>query len=196
MSKLENTDLTLLLSNLRGEIGRIIETWIFYKDYKNIVSHLSTDNFETDFQNKERNKFIQIKKRFEDDIISGLSELAHKSYGKVNFYFATQKITNFKSEYCEFQKFLDENKIIARRNEYISHKKMPNIKQTSKAEYHIKYSVIIRAIAKAIVLMKMIDLEIYGDISKLQWKKVRKLRYEFNVPLEVNHKLLTFIRKT
>lgn len=195
MSKIENTDLNLLLSELRGEIGGIIETWIFYRDHKIIVSHLSTNNFEIDLKNRELNKFIRMKKRYEDEIISRLSELAHKSYGKVNFYFTIRALKKFDSEFKDYEDFITSHKIKARRDEYISHKKMPQKNEIQRGEYHINYQTIIKAIVRAIMLMKMIDNEVYGDITKLQWKQVRKLRYDFELPLEANYKILNYIRK-
>ena len=195
MSKIRNTDQDLLISNLRGEIGGIIETWIFYRDHKLIVSHLTANNFEKDIQNNELNKFIRMKKRYEDEIIARLSELAHKSFGKVNFYFVIQMIKKYETEFEDFKDFIIQNKLKARRDEYISHKKMPNKSESLLAEYHIKYSIILKAIVKAIILMKKIDKEIYGDLTIKQWKIVRKERYDFQVPLGIKHKILVYIRK-
>ena len=72
----EATDIENLISNLRGEVGGIIQSWILMRDFYILSSELQTDNFTEDIKNQELNKINLIKKKFQDDI-SGCIEFSH-----------------------------------------------------------------------------------------------------------------------
>ena len=190
----EATDIENLISNLRGEVGEIIQSWILMRDFYNLSSELQTDNITEDIKNQELNKINLIKKRFQDDIISRLSELGHKSFGKVNFYFATKKLNALEPEFKAFEKFIKDNHIKAKRDEYISHKKLPPTWDEHRSEHRISYLTTLKGIAKALILMKKIDSIYLGENSNQQWIKMRAKRYDFSMPGKVAYSLLPYLR--
>ena len=156
-SSLKNIDLDILISNLRSEIGEIIEQWTLMRDFYIKINQLSCGDPIKDSKNSDFLKMNLIKKKFQDDIISRLSELANKSFGKVNFYFAIKKMKTLESDFYEFEKFIVVNKFKAKRDEFISHKKQPPTLKDSQAEYRISYFITLKGITKAMILMKNID---------------------------------------
>ncbi|HNP69064.1 MAG TPA: hypothetical protein PKH16_14250 [Aequorivita sp.] len=194
-STFKATEIDNLISNLRGEVGEIIQTWTLMRDFYVLSSELQTDDFNEDIKNQELNRINLIKKKFQDEIISRLSELGHKSYGKVNFYFATNKLKALENEFKDFEKFIKDNHLKAKRDEFISHKKLPPTWDEHKAEHRISYLTTLKGIAKALILMKKIDRLHLGENSNQQWNKMRKKRYDFSVPAKAGYLLLPYLRK-
>lgn len=185
----------MLISNLRSEVGEIIEQWIIMRDFYVLSNQLSCGDNIKDFKNPDFLKVNLIRKRFHDDIVSRLSELAHKSFGKVNFYFAIKKMKTLESDFKDFEAFIILNKFKAKRDEFISHKKQPPSLEYSRSEYRISYYVILKGIAKALVLMKKIDRIHIGENSDLQWAKLRRKRYDYSMPAKIAYRLMPYVRK-
>jgi|26BtaG_2_1085354.scaffolds.fasta_scaffold02936_4 hypothetical protein len=164
------------------------------RDFSVLSNQLSCGDTLKDFKNPDFLKMNLIKKKFQDDIISRLAELAHKSFGKVNFYFAIKKMKALELDFYEFEKFIVVNKFKAKRDEFISHKKQPPTLQDGRAEYRISYCIILKGIAKAMILMKRIDRIHIGEYSDLKWEKVRRKRYDYSVPAKITYKLMPFVR--
>lgn len=194
-SNLKNIDLDILISNLRSEVGELIELWTIMRDFYVHSNQLSCGDYLKDFKNPDFLKVNLIKKKIQDDIVSRLSELAHKSFGKVNFYFAIKKMKTLESDFKDFEEFIIMNKFKAKRDEFISHKKQPPSLEYSRAEYRISYYIILKGIAKALILMKKIDRKHIGENSDLQWAKMRHKRYDYSMPAKIAYKLMPYVRQ-
>jgi hypothetical protein len=191
--KITSTD--NLISNLRGEIGEIIASWILMRDYMIISKKLSSPDIKEDLDNQELIRIQITIDVFRNDIISRLSELSEKTFGQVNFYFASQKLKILQSEVSEFQKFIKNSKFKDRRNEYISHKKLPPNWEDHRAPHRIPYKTLLRGITISLILMKTIDTHFLGPIAKKQWMILRKKRYNLTSPPSVAYILLPYYRK-
>lgn len=189
----DKTNLDLLISNLRGEIGEIIETWTLYRELEIICLSLKTNDFEIDLKNQELLKNEVLKKKLKNDIISSLSELAEKKYGQINFHFACKKLNSFENECKNFENYILKNNIRLQRHEFISHKKSPPTHEEFKTPYRIKYIVILKALAKALILMKMIDSIHLGPHYKALWLETRKRRYDYSMPGKGKYMLLPYL---
>lgn len=195
---LERIDVDNLITNLRGELGTIIESWTLLQEYAILTNQLTTDmsysQFLENLDHSEFNKRNIIKKKLTDDIISKLSELAQQSNKTLNFYLATQKIGKLNSEYEEYREYIVNNKFKARRNKYISHKTLPLTWSGHKAAYSIPYVTIVKAIAKALILMKMIDNIYIGQNAKLNWQKLRDTRYSYEITARVRYMNMYYVK--
>jgi hypothetical protein len=190
----QTTETNNLISTLRGELGEIIQSWTLMRDFYLLSNQLRSDNFLENIDNQQLNKINLIKNKFQDEIVSRLSELSHKSFGKVNFYFATNKLKALDTEFKDFEKFVKENNLKAKRDEYISHKKLPPTWDEHQAEYRITYLTTLKGIAKALILMKKIDRIHIGENSNQQWIKMRKKRYDYSMPAKAGYLLLPYLR--
>jgi hypothetical protein len=195
MSTFKTTTTDNLISNLRGEIGEIIASWIMMRDYMILSNQIRSDDFKKDLDNQELIRVQITVNIFRNDIISRLSELSEKKYGQINFYFASQKLTILETDVIEFQKFIKRANFKDRRNEYISHKKLPPLWEDHRAPHRIVYKTILRAIAFSLILMKKIDLNYLGPSAKRQWQLLRKKRYDLTSPPSVAYLLLPYYSK-
>ncbi|MFI8604228.1 hypothetical protein ACIGCP_07190 [Cellulophaga baltica] len=206
---LERIDIDNLISNLRGELGTVIESWTLLREYSILTNQLTTDmsfsQYLENFNNSEFNKRNIIKKKFVDDIISKLSELAQQSNRHLNFFLATQKIDKLNlatqkkidklnSELKEYQDFIVDNNFKVRRNEFISHKKLPLTWAGHKAAYSIPYKTITKAIAKALILMKKIDDIYIGANASLNWRKLRANRYSYDIAARAQYMKMYYVK--
>ena len=182
---LERIDIDNLITNLRGEVGTIIESWTLLREYHILTNQLTTNmshsQYKENLTHSDFNKRHIIKKKLTDDIISKLSELAQETKNTLNFYLATQKINNLDSEFKDYKMYIINNKFKARRNEFISHKNLPLKWSGHKAAYSIPYVIIVKAIVKAIILMKEIDNIYIGKNANLNWQILRVSRYNYEV---------------
>ena len=184
-----------LISNLRGEIGEIVASWVLMCDYMIISKQLSGPDIKEDLNNQDLIRIQITINVFRNDIISRLSELSEKTFGQVNFYFASQKLKILQSEVIEFQKFIKKANFKDRRNEYISHKKLPPAWEDHRAPHRITYKTLLRAIVFSLILMKKIDFYFLGPAAKKQWNILRKKRYKLTSPPSVAYILLPYYSK-
>ena len=195
---LERIDVDNLISNLRGELGTVIESWTLLREYSILTNQLTTDMSHSQYlenlNSREFNKRNIIKKKFADDIISKLSELAQESNRHLNFFLATQKIAKLNSEFKEYQDFIVNNNFKIRRNEFISHKNLPLTWAGHKAAYSIPYKTIIKAIAKALILMKKIDDIHIGANASLNWRKLRASRYSYDIEARARYMNMYYVK--
>lgn len=195
-SPLKNVDPENLVGSLRGEVGDIIQSWTLMRDFYVLASEMQTDDLEEDLKNEDLNKIYLIRKKFQDEIISRLSELGKKKFGRINFHFASEKLGILKDEVIEFEGFIVENDFRDRRNQYISHKELPLNWSGHKGEHRISYTKILRALGMALSLMKKIDLHFHGPDSKYQWYEMRKRRYEYSISGKAKYLLLPHLQVT
>ncbi|KAB2877451.1 hypothetical protein F9K33_16390 [bacterium] len=195
-SKHSQTDIGIIVSNLRSEIGEIITSWLLYRDFLESSNQMKTDNIIKDISNPDLNKVRLIIDKFENDIVSRLSELAGKTFGRTNFFFATHKLSVLHKEAKDFDIFIEGNKFRDKRNKSISHKEIPVRWQDFRAETPIGYTQLLRAIAKALQLMKKIDDHYLGPQAKYHWIEMRKRRRDFSLPGKVSYGAMPYFRLT
>jgi len=191
--RVHQADTGNLVSNLRGEIGEIITSWVLYKDLMLGIHKIKSPDPSENINNPGMNRIFTLTDKLSDDIVARLSELAEKKIGGLNFRFASVKLDNLGEETEEFIKFIEKNKFKDKRNKDISHKELPE--QWSDHKYlHIEPRLILKGIAKALRLMKKFDDLFLGPSAKFSWYEMRKKRYEPMSPPKVGYLLLPHLR--
>lgn len=166
MSLLNQTESEKLVSNLRGEVGEIIEGYTLLRFYDAKAYQLQTNDILKDAENNELQIINKTRSKFRNDIILRLSELSSSKHGRLNFYFAAEKFNIQKSEVSAFKQFLNKKHLVFKRNNNIAHKKLsPRWKQIDPDPYISRCSIL-RAIGWTITLMKMIDESIMDKILR------------------------------
>lgn len=191
--RIHNTETDNLISNLRGEVGEIISSWVLYKDVIVASSSMSSPDPRIDLKNAKLNRLYILADRLSDDVIARLSELAERKIGRLNFYFAGVKLKALDNEVNSFIRYIQHNRFEEKRNLDISHKELPE-KWLDHRYLHINPRIILRGIAKALVLMKKFDSLYLGPSSLYLWRESRKKRYELIAPPKAGYLLLPHLR--
>jgi hypothetical protein len=192
--KIHSTDLSNIVSNLRGEVGEIVTSWVFLRDYEYQAQQLRSGSVEKDFHNPDLQRLNFLCNKFADEIISRLSELSERKIGQINFYFASVKLSALKDEVADFAAFIASEQFKERRNSYISHKALPQKWEDHRASPFIPYRTIVQAIARAVHLMKKVDTIHLGPRGKHLWHEMRRRRYELFYPPRAGYMLLPYLR--
>jgi hypothetical protein len=191
--RLHNTQTDNLLSNLRGEVGEIVLSWILLRYLKLQADPLRTD----DPTEVSRNPFLfvldALMEKLEDEVAARLSELAQSKIGRLNFYFAHRKLGVLGFEVKAYAALIERSRIKEKRDRYISHKELPETWQEHRY-LHIDYAVLLKGIASALRLMKKFDQSYIGPTSTALWHEMRRKRYEFSMPPRVGYMLLPYFR--
>jgi hypothetical protein len=187
--RVHNTDADNLIANLRGEVGEVISTWILLKNFMCQSSLLQTDDIQKDLENEQLLMINSLVNKLQDEIISRLSELSEKKVGRLNFFFAYQKINNLEKEVDEYSSFINKSNIKKKRNFDISHKELPE-RWSDHISINVPYKIVVIAIVKALRLMKEIDKHHLGPKSKYYWKEMRKRRYRVMYPAKVGYMIM------
>jgi hypothetical protein len=74
--RLHNTDTDNLISNLRGEIGEIIFTWVMMRNFMVDAERLKTSDIIKDIENPQLNILHIMIDKLENELIDRLAELA------------------------------------------------------------------------------------------------------------------------
>lgn len=190
--RLHNTETDNLISNLRGEVGDILLSWLVLRKLRRNVQYLYSGDIEKDNDNEGLKLLEILGDKLENDIVARLSELAEMEIGQLNFHFAQQKLLNrfdFKGDVESYQKFIKKNRFKDKRNQYISHKQLPE-KWTEHKEIFISMPNIGKGVALAVKLMILIDKIFLGPSAIYLWREVLKKKEKPIVPLNVNFLLL------
>lgn len=190
--RIHNTDTDNLISNLRGEVGEIVTSWVLMRNLMLQASGLRTNDFDKDIENQQLLFLDILVDKLSDEIIARLSELAEMKVGRLTFYFVQEKLNNFHEEVQDFASFVKKNGFDKKRNHDISHKELPE-KWSDHKMLHIPYPVIVTGIVKALHLMKIIDSVHLGPRSKYLWREMRNRRYKLLSPAKVAYMLLPHI---
>lgn len=191
--RIRQTDPGNLISNLCGEVGEIITSWVLCKDLQIWINNIKDPDLEKNIKNPGVNRLFTLMDKLSDENVARLSELAEKKIGRLNFHFASTKLDALKDETDRFIKYIKGNKFREKRNKDISHKELPE--QWSDHKYiHIKPRIILKGIAMALRLMKKYDDIHLGPSAKYSWYEVRKKRYEPMSPPKVGYLLLPHMR--
>jgi hypothetical protein len=194
-SKTANTDTDNLVSNLRAEVGGIVSTFILMREFKVKAARLHTGDLTRDTRNEELNSVYVLKEKLEDEIVARLSELAGNKIGRINFFFAAEKLGRLQSEAAEFSKYVKKLGFQRKRNHEISHKELPEKWEDHRAPLHIPYRKLLRAVCRSLRLMKQIDRYHLGPSSLLLWREMRKRRYGPSLsPPGIDYMLLPHLR--
>ena len=184
------TEKVNFISNLRGEVGEIVTTWILYKHLITERDKLRTDDLKADMSNRQLVFLNMLSQKMRDEIIARLSELSETKIGRLTFYFAAEKIKALQDDSEKFTNFIEINGFRKKRNWDISHKELPEKWSDQKAPIQIPYIKLVWAIAFALRLMKKIDRIVLGPSAPFLWREMRKRRYRLIYPAKVGYMLL------
>ena len=191
--RIAKTDVDHLVSNLRGETGEVITTWLLLRQLMTECSQLSSDDPDKDGENRQLATLSLMKDRFRDDLVARLSELAEEKIGQLTFYFAAQKLDLFHDEVAAFAKYVVRHGLREKRNSDVSHKELPETWSDHRL-LHVRYKALVRATAHAVRLMKRIDRRVLGPSAPYLWREARKRRYKFMSPPRAGYLLLPYLR--
>ncbi|HKZ54401.1 MAG TPA: hypothetical protein VJ123_02895 [Anaerolineales bacterium] len=186
------TDTDNLVSNLRGEIGDIVTTWVLYRTVRAQAARQASGDLEKDLADRSLAALHMVADKLRDALIAQLSELGQKKVGRLNFYFAAIKLKAFEREAADFARYVDSARFTEKRNYDISHKELPETWSEHK-HIHVEERAIVRAIATAHRLIKRIDASRIGPAALYLWREVRRKRYELHLPGKVGYMLLPYM---
>ena len=145
--RVANTETGNLVGNLRGEIAEVVTTWMLMRHFIASGARLQSGDISKDFGNPDLAFVYVLKDKFEDELVARLSELAEEKIGRLNFYFAAEKLVKFQKEVLYFSKYIEKNGFRQKRNHDISHKELPEKWEDHRAPLHIPYRTIVRAVS-------------------------------------------------
>jgi hypothetical protein len=190
--RVKNTELDNLISNLRGEVGEIITSWILLRHMMARERELKSDDIAKDLVNQNLAFVGMLTNKLSDEIVSRLSELAEPKIGRLTFHFAAAKLAKLNDEVKRFNTFISGRGFQDKRNYDISHKELPE--EWSKHKHiHIPYRILRRAIGQAVRLMKLIDGVVLGPAAKHLWREMRKKRYLLMNPARAAYMMLPYL---
>src|ERR1017187_2917886 len=123
--RVKNTQLDNLTSNLRGEVGEIITSWVLLHHMMARERQLTSDDFAKDLANENLAFVSMLRTKLADEIVARLSELAEVKTGRLTFHFAATKLGKLDGEVRAFRTFITRQKFQQKRNLDISHKELP-----------------------------------------------------------------------
>lgn len=170
------TSLDNLISNLRGEVGEVIFTWILLRNFMVTSMQSRSGDMQKDLKDPQLAISNALVSKLSDEIVGRLSELAEFKIGRLNFHFASVKLNALSNEVDTFKKYIRAHGFHTKRNYDIAHKELPE--QWDQHRYrHIRYPIVVKAVALALRLMKKIDSIFLGPSSRFLWREMRKRRY-------------------
>jgi hypothetical protein len=190
--RVKNTQLDNLVSNLRGEVGEIITSWVLLRHIMARERELMSDDVAKDMANENLAFAGMLTNKLTDEIVSRLSELGELKIGRLTFHFAATKLSKLNDEVRVFSTFLSRQKFQEKRNHDISHKELPE-EWSQHKHLHIPYRVLVKGVAHAMQLMKAIDRIVLGPASKYLWREMRKKRYKLMNPASAKYMILPYL---
>ena len=179
--RVRNTQLDNLISNLRGEVGEVVTSWVLLRHMMARARELSSDDIAKDLANENLTFVHMLQNKLSDEIVARLSELAEAKIGRLTFHFAAEKLGKLESEARAFRAFITCEKFQQKRNQDISHKELPE-QWATHGPIHIPYRTLRRAVGHALRLMKKIDRIVLGPAATYLWPEMRKKRYQLMAP--------------
>jgi hypothetical protein len=193
--RLSRTDPAALLSNLRGEVGEIITTWTILRSIMSDVAKERTADLAADMNNRRLTALHLLSDKLSDEIVARLSELGENKIGRLNFHFATEKLDVLKAEAGRFSTFVQRHGLKRKRDCDISHKRAPESWHDDNY-IRIPYRLIVRGVAGALRVMKMLDRAFLGPAAPYLWRKQRTKRYKPLYPPRAGYGLLPYLYLT
>ena len=87
----KNTQLDNLISNLRGEVGDKITSWVLLRHMMARERQLTSNDFAKDLANENLTFVSMLRTKLADEIVGRLSELADVKTGRLTFHFPLPK---------------------------------------------------------------------------------------------------------
>jgi hypothetical protein len=190
--KIANTEMDNLVSNLRGEIGEIVTSWVLMRQFMASSANLATGDPKLDIGNQQLACMDLLTNKLRDELVGRLSELAERKVGKLTFFFASEKLRCLEDEIRKFESFIMKSGIREKRNRDVSHKELPE-KWSDHKHRPIPYRQLLKAIARALRLMKRIDRIVLGPSAQFCWREARKRRYEFMFSPRAEYMLIPYL---
>jgi hypothetical protein len=190
--RIKNTDLDNLVSNLRGEVGEIVTTWVLLRHWMGKAQGLTSDDIRTDMGSPELAFVSILRSKLADEIVARLSELAEPKIGRLSFHFAAEKLGKLRSDVDAFRSFINREKFGQKRNQEISHKELPE-QWAKHGPIHIPYRTLLRGVGHALRLMKKIDRVVLGPSAKYVWPEARKKRYQLMAPASAAYLMVPYM---
>jgi hypothetical protein len=190
--RIKNTQLDNLISNLRGEVGEVITSWVLLRHMIERERQLSSNDVAKDFANDNITFVRMLRTKLADEIVARLSELGEQKIGRLTFHFAAVKLGRLEAEACVFKTFIVRQRFQQKRNIDISHKECPE-EWAKHGPIVIPYLTLLRCVGHALRLMKKIDRIVLGPASKYLWREVRKKRYKLMSPASVAYMLVPYM---
>ncbi len=163
--RVHNTQLDNLISNLRGEVGEVITSWILLRYMMAKERELTSEDIAKDMRNESLAFVSMLRTKLADEIVARLSELAEEKVGRLTFYFAAKKLKELDADVEAFSRFITREKFQQKRNHDISHKELPE-KWSDHRLIVIPYRTLLKGIIHALRLMKTIDGIVLGPAAK------------------------------
>jgi hypothetical protein len=191
--RIHNTHLDNLISNLRGEVGEVITSWVLLRHLMAKERDLSSDDIAKDMRDESLAFVSMLRTKLSDEIVARLSELAEAKIGRLTFYFAAQKLKTLGADVKAFSAFITREKLQQKRNLDISHKELPE-QWAKDGPIFIPYRRLRRGVGHALRLMKTIDAIVLGPAAKYLWLEMRKKRYQFMAPASAIYMMLPYMK--
>jgi hypothetical protein len=198
--QIHETDASILIGNLRGEIGEIVTSWILLRgihaeirlERREKADELSKHP-EGEFDNPVLVRLSLLSGKLHDEIVGRLSEVAEKKIGRLTFHFAAVKLGRLEKEVRTFATFIEKQRFTKKRNYDISHKVLP-AKFTDHKYIDVPFRILSRGVAMALRLMKKIDRAHLGPSSPFLWSEMRRRRYRLSHPASTLYALMPYIK--
>jgi hypothetical protein len=191
--RIKKTQLNNLISNLRGEVGEIITSWVLLRHMMARQRELMSNDIAKDLANQDLVFVNLLEDKLAAEIVGRLSELAEPKIGRLTFHFASTKIANLTKETEAYRAFIKRHKFQKKRNYDISHKELPE-EWSQHRHIHIPYRTILRGIGKAVRLMKGFDRIFLGPAAKRLWREMKKRQSILTAPPSVAYMMLPYFR--
>src|SRR5438067_5899145 len=117
--RMGSTPSDYLLSNLAGELSEIGTCWILMRQFIVSGNRLRSDDISKDLSNPDLTFVYVLNDKLEDDLVARLSELAEAKIGRLNFYFAAEKLGKFHDDVKLFSDYIARNGFRKKRNQSI-----------------------------------------------------------------------------
>jgi hypothetical protein len=190
--RVKNTQLDNLISNLRGEVGEVVTSWVLLRHMMARARELSSDDVAKDMANENLTFVQMLRNKLSDEIVARLSELAERKIGRLTFHFAAEKLGRLGAEERAFRGFITREKFQQKRNQDISHKELPE-QWAKHGPIHIPYRTLLKAVGHALRLMKKVDRIVLGPSAKYVWREMRKKRYQLMAPASAAYMLVPYM---
>jgi hypothetical protein len=191
--RIHNTQLDNLISNLRGEVGEVITSWVLLRHLLAKERELRSDDIAKDMRNENLAFVSMLRTKLSDEIVARLSELAEDKVGRLTFYFAAQKLKMLHAEVEAFRGFIMRGKFQQKRNLDISHKELPE-QWAKHGPIFVPYRTLRRGVGHALRLMKAIDAIALGPAAKYLWREMRKKRYQLMAPASAMYMMVPYLK--
>ena len=190
--RVHNTQLDNLISNLRGEVGEVLTSWVLLRYMMAKERELSSEDIAKDMRNESLAFVSMLRIKLADEIVARLSELAEAKIGQLTFYFAAQKLKKLDAAVETFSDFIVRERFQQKRNLDISHKNLPE-QWAEHGPIVIPYRTLLKGVVRALRLMKTIDGIVLGPAGKYLWREMRKKRNQLMAPASAMYMMLPYM---